>query len=299
MVGAPFHGHNREVSYQLNGRQGQESIYTIFPIGPGSFETLGIPLVQGSTVRPGDFRSGRTLAYVNEAFVKTFWPNEIAEGKVIQRYRGDFQIAGVVRDARLGEPNEGVSPTLFPLMQSANALSPTFVIRGRGNPAQLFSSVRATFGSVDPRFNAGAVALRQSFDGVFEPEKKALNLLLEMAVISILLTIVGVFGLVSFMVKQRTREIGIRIAVGARRGHILALISKFAFWMALAGLGLGLPLAMGGAFLLRHVVPGIDPMDLPAFCGAAAAIAAAILAGSLGPALRAQRIDPMTALRSE
>lgn len=299
MLGAPFRGHNREVSYQLTGREGMESTYMIFPVGPGGFETLGIPLVQGSPLMPGDFRSGRAMAYVNETFAKTFWPNQTAVGKVIQRYRGDLQIAGVVRDARLGGPDEAVIPTMFPLIQSVFATSPTFLVRCKGNPAHLIPSVRAEFAAVDPRFNAGAITIRQPYDGVFQAEQKTLNLLLEMAVISVLLTIVGVFGLVSYMVKQRTREIGIRIAVGAEKAHIMALVYKFALWMTIAGVGLGIPLAVGGAFLLRHIVQGINPIYLPTFCWAALVVTALVLAASLGPALRALRIEPATALRSD
>jgi hypothetical protein len=299
MIGAPFRGHNREVSYQLPGREGMESTYMIFPVGPGGFETLGIPLVQGSPVAPGDFRSGRPMAYVNETFAKTFWPNQSAAGKVIRGYRGDLQIAGIVRDARLGGPNEGIIPTLFPLMPPVFATSPTFLVRCKGNPAHLMPSIRAAFAAVDPRFNAGAVTIRQTYDGVFEGEQKTLNLLSEMAVVSMLLTIVGVFGLVSYMVKQRTREIGIRISVGAEKRHIMALVYKFALWMTIGGVALGIPLAIGGAFLLRHLVQGINPIDLPTFCCAAFAVAVFVLAASLGPALRAIRIEPMTALRSE
>jgi ABC-type antimicrobial peptide transport system permease subunit len=206
---------------------------------------------------------------------------------------------GVVRDARLGAPNEGVIPTLFPLMQSVFATSPTFLVRCKGNPAHLVPSIRAAFASVDSRFNAGAITIRQTYDGVFEEEQKTLNLLLEMAVISMALTIIGVFGLISYMVKQRTREIGIRIAVGAEKAHIMALVYKFALWMTVAGVALGIPLAIGCAFLLRHLVQGINPIDLPTFCCAALAVAVLALAASLGPALRAIRIEPMTALRSE
>jgi predicted permease len=299
MIGAPFYGHNREVSYELPGRHGIESIYTVFPIGPGGFETLGIPLLRGNALTAGDFLSARPLAYVNEAFVKAFWPNETTEGKVIQRYRRDFQIAGVVRDAQLGRPNDPINPTLFPLIQPANAASPTFLVRTKATPAHLIPSVRAALSAFDPRFNPGVVTIRETFDGVFHEEKKTMNLLLEMAAISILLTFVGVFGLVSYMVKQRTREIGIRIAVGARRADILALISKLAFGMATAGIALGIPLVIGGAFLLRHIVQGIDPVQLPAYCWASLTVAVIVLAASLVPALRALRIEPMTALRSE
>jgi predicted permease len=299
MIGAPFRGHNGEVSYDLPGRQGIESVYTIFPIGPGGFETLGIPLMKGTPVSAGDFLSGRPIGYVNEAFARKFWPNETAEGKIIQRYRGDFQIAGVVRDAQLGAPDEAVSPTLFPLIRSVGAPSPTFSIRARGNPAHLISSVRAAFAAVDPRFNAGAVTIRKSFDGIFEAEKKAMNLIFEMGIVSVLLTFVGVFGLISYTVKQRTREIGIRVAVGAGRVDIMALVSKMAISMASAGIGVGIPLVFCGAFLLRHVVPGIDPIAWPTYCWASLTIAGIVLFASLGPALRALRIEPMVALRSE
>ena len=126
-----------------------------------------------------------------------------------------------------------------------------------------------------------------------------MNLLSEIAIVALGLTALGAYGLVSFLVTQRTNEFGVRLAVGAGRRDILNLILKLGLGLALAGTLLGLPAAFGGSFLLRHLVPGVSPLDYASFAIAAGGVFLAILLACYLPARRASRVDPMTALRHE
>ena len=126
-----------------------------------------------------------------------------------------------------------------------------------------------------------------------------MNLLGEIAAAALGLTVLGAYGLISYLVKQRRREIGIRLAIGAQRTHVAKLLLGFGLWLVLTGIILGLPAAFGGSFLLRHLVSGVSPFDWLSLAVAAGAVMLAILLACWLPARRASKVDPMEALRCE
>jgi ABC-type antimicrobial peptide transport system permease subunit len=133
----------------------------------------------------------------------------------------------------------------------------------------------------------------------FANERAIMRLLGELAGVALGLTVLGAYGMMSYLVTRRTREIGIRLAVGAQRVDVARLILRFGVWLAFAGISLGLPAAFCGSLLLRHLVFGVTPFDLASFAAAAVVVLLAILFACWLPAARAAKVDPMVALRYE
>ena len=269
-------------------------------VGPGYFNAMGIPLVAGREVSESDFASGRAVAMLNETFVRTFWPNQSVLGWPVQKVRGEtFEVIGIVRDARLDSPAKPARPTVYYRADIHDALHPTFILRAN-NPNPLIPLIRSELVRIHPLLRKSAIhTMPDAMLRPLNPQRKVMNLLAEIAIVALGLTALGAYGVVSFLVTQRTNEFGVRLAVGAGRTDILRLILKLGLGLAVAGTALGLPVAFGGSFLLRHLVPGVSPLDLLSFGIAAGAIVIAILFACYLPARRASRVDPMTALRYE
>jgi hypothetical protein len=261
---------------------------------------MGIPLVAGREVSDSDFASGREVALVNETFVRTFWPNESVLGWKIERIRRQtFEVIGVVSDARLENPTKAPKPTVYYCADIYDALSPTFVLKAK-HPDALIPLIRSDLVRIHPLLGKSSIhTVRDAMRWPFASQRNVMNLLSEIAIVALGLTALGAYGLVSFLVTQRTNEFGVRLAVGAGRMDILNLILKLGLGLALAGTFVGLPAAFGGSFLLRHLVPGVSPLDYTSFAIAAVGVFLAILLACYLPARRASRVDPMTALRHE
>jgi len=280
--------------------EGVDVEHATISVGPGYFRAMGIPLVAGREVSDSDFASGREVALVNETFVRTFWPNESVLGWKVERIRRQtFEVIGVVSDARLENPTKAPRPTVYYCANTYDALYPTFVLKAN-HPAALLPLIRSELARIHPLLGKSSIhTVRDAMRWPFASQRNVMNLLTEIAIVALGLTALGAYGLVSFLVTQRTNEFGVRLAVGAGRRDILNLILKLGLGLAFAGTLLGLPAAFGGSYLLRHLVPGVSPLDYTAFAIAAAGVFLAILLACYVPARRASRVDPLTALRHE
>jgi hypothetical protein len=280
--------------------EGIEVEHAMVDVGPGYFKAMGIPLRAGREVSEADFASGRDVALVNETFVRTFWPNQSVLGWSIEKIaRRKFDVVGIVSDARLENPAKPPRPTVYYSADIYDALHPTFILRAN-HPEALIPLLRSELARRHPFLGRSSIhTVREAMSWPFAAQRNLSNLLAEIALVALALTILGAYGLVSFLATRRTHEFGIRLAVGAQRGDILKLILRLGFLLALVGTGLGLPLAFAGSFLLRHLVPGLSPLDYPAFALASGAVFLAILLACYLPARRASRVDPLTALRCE
>jgi putative ABC transport system permease protein len=269
-------------------------------VSPDCFRALGIPLVEGREITESDLSAQRPVALVNESFARRFWPNQTVLGKRLERLHKSYEIVGIVRDARLNTLVQMPEPTIFFVTGADEAQNPNFILRTRGDPKSLLKPIIAELTRVHPGLRGSHVtSLRQFMRERLSAQRQAMTLLGRLAALALALTVLGVYGMMSFVVTQRTREIGIRIAVGAGRADVARLILLSGFGVALAGVGIGLPLALGGASLLRHVVYGVNAFDLPAFGAAAVLVLFAILLACWLPARRASKVDPMVALRHE
>jgi predicted permease len=289
------------VTDRLEGHKGTDVTFGLFEVGPQCFHALGIPVLDGREATPADVAAGRRVALVNESFARRYWPGQRVLGKEIEYLKEKHEIIGLVRDARLETLRHAPQPTAFlsPGFTSF-ALHPTFIVRAKAQPGPVANAVRAELGQIHPPLREQSVrTLREVMDASLSAQRKILNLLREIAAVALGLTLLGAYGLMTYLVKQRTREIGIRLAVGARRLDVFTLVVKSGLRLAMVGTMLGLPAAFGASFLLRHLLTEVSPFDLLSFAIAAGAVALAIVAACWLPARRAARVDPVVALRSE
>ena len=274
-------------------------------IGPGFFRTLGMPLMAGREFTPGDVGEQPTVAVINEAFARKFGldPREaVGKGMAMNRSGDlDMQIIGVVEDAKYAEVKDAVPPLFFtPYRQEGGIGAMTFYVRTGVDPTTVMRSIREVIDGIDPNLPVENLkTLEQQVQENVFMDRMISTLSSAFATLATILAAIGLYGVLAYSVTQRTREIGLRMALGAAgpkvRGMVLWQVGR----MMLVGGAIGVlaALAMGrGAQSLLFEMEGNDPFVV--------AIAVALLTGvALGagyvPALRASKVDPMQALRYE
>jgi predicted permease len=275
-------------------------------VGPGYFSTMGIPLIAGREFTAADTVPTQKVAIVNEAFVKKFNLGRDAIGKMMGSGRGyrsplDIQIVGVVQNAKYSEVKRVVPPLFFrPYRQDPALGSASFYVRTAGDPAHMASAVTAVVKRLDPNLpvtNLKTLAQQVRDNTFLDHMMTTLSSLF--AGLATLLAGVGLYGVLAYTVSQRTREIGLRMALGAPPSRVRSMVLRQVAWMTLIGgaLGLGGAVALGQqAGSLLFEMKGYDPAVL--ILSALALSSVAILAGFM-PAHRASQVDPMTALRDQ
>jgi predicted permease len=265
-------------------------------VGPGMFGVLGIPLLRGRDFSREDIESGRKVVIVNESFARRFWPGRDPLGLHIRQW----EVVGVVRDACLDRFDERPDATVFRVTDKKSLLQPNLLIRAQGDARHVVASVRAELARIHPKLLTGDVrTVRDIIKETLAVEYAALRVLSILGVLALVLAAVGVYGVMAYLVNSRTREIGIRLAVGATRGDVMRLVLSRGLRLGLVATALGVPLALGAAVVLRHQIAGISPFDPVSFVAVTASVLAALTAACWLPARRAARIDPMAALRHE
>jgi len=277
-----------------DGRSVDSAYYT--GIGPGMFRIMGVPVLRGREFGEEDVESGRLVVVVNESFAERFWPGQDPVGKHIYKW----PVIGVVKDACIYGYDDWPGPAVFRCVKKAELLHATLVIRTRGDARQVVSSVRRELGRVHPRLVEGDVRpVRDIVKDALAFQQAALRILGALGVLALVLASVGTYGVMAYVVSSRTREVGIRLAVGATRGDVMWLVLLTGLRLGLVAMAIGLPLALAAAVVLRNRIAGVSPFDPVSFVAVAACVLAALLAACWVPARRAARIDPMVALRYE
>jgi predicted permease len=275
-------------------------------VGPGYFSTMGIPLMSGREFTAADTAKAPQVAIVNEEFVKKFKLGRDAVGKMIGAGNGyrsklDTTIVGVAQDAKYSDVKRKVPPLYFrPYRQDPELGSAAFYVRTSGDPAQSASAVTAVVKRLDPNLPVEDLKTltQQVRDNTFL-DRMMTTLSSLFAGLATLLAGVGLYGVLAYTVSQRTREIGLRMALGAAPGRVRSMVLRQVAWMTIIGavVGLGGAVAIGRqAGSLLFEMQGSDPWVLAV--SAVALSAVAILAGFV-PAHRASQVDPMVALRYE
>jgi ABC-type antimicrobial peptide transport system permease subunit len=256
---------------------------------------------------------------VNQAFVRRFLPNEDPIDKRfgfdLAAYANVFRIVGVVRDAKYGQPREPARPMAFvPLAQYVTAyqeepmrkleLNSHFISSAmlvtRSDPGAIEPVLRKTFAEVDPNFTIVSVrTMQEQVARNFDQERAVASLAGLFGVVALLLAAIGLYGVTAYTVAQRTSEIGVRMALGARKENVLQLVLRGAFQKVGLGLLLGIPLAIGAGRLIAAQLYGVASWDPLALAAATISLAACAFVAAIIPAARAAAIDPMKALRTE
>jgi putative ABC transport system permease protein len=299
IVGQPHHDSNSR-------------IFAFFQMAtPEYFKTFGIQLLQGRTFTAGDIDGSPRVAVVNEHFVHSYLSGvnpigqrilvgQITAGATRPGPLEEWQIIGVVRDARMDGARDDIYPEIDVPFDQSPFPEADVAIRTAGDPGTILKSATAVINSMDPDLPMAHVkTMDQVVDDTFLEDRSVSGLFVVFAVAALLLAAIGIYGVMSFSVAQRTHEIGLRMALGADRSHVLRLILREGLVLAVIGLGLGL---LGGVLVghaVHSVLYQVGTIDLPTLCGVAVLLLAAGLLASYLPARRATRVDPMVALRCE
>jgi putative ABC transport system permease protein len=284
----------------------------------GFFETIGAKMVLGRAFTEDDTASTRPVAVINEAFAKRFFKDQNPIGQHFGmdrlKYASSYEIVGVVKDIRYMTwgYKEPVGPMFWiPETQSIPFDDPVFaegdkwshflyniVIWAPGNPPGLEERVRKTLDSVDPNLVLyGVNSYEKIVSGDFQQQSMIATLTTLFGALGLILAAVGLYGVMAYTVEQRTNEIGLRMALGADRGHMIRMVLRSAFLQIGVGLGLGIPLAILAGKLMKDQLFDVRPWDPIMLTAATLLLALAALVASVVPARRAAGVEPMVALR--
>jgi len=273
------------------------------PVTPGYFEAMQIPLLQGRLFTDADDSQAPPVAIVDADFARRFWPEQDPIGKRVSAGDSDWRtVVGVVGHVRHYALNvRGREQVYFPQTQSRFNIRAMFVaVRAAGDPAELASAIRRQAAQLDPEQPVYAVKTMDDLLGASVAEPR-LNLILlgSFAGLALLLATVGIYGVLAYSVTQRTREIGIRLALGARPGDALLLVVRQGLLLALAGVAAGLAGSLAVARFLSALLFGVTPTDPLTYAAVSALLLGVALAACCVPARRAARVEPIVALRYE
>jgi predicted permease len=321
---APMTGDSWNNDIRVEGRPEpgpkEETSATFARVMPGFFETVGAKIVLGRPITEDDTAATRKVAVINEAFAKRFFKGQNPVGQHFGpdklKYAASFEIVGVTRDMRYltYDYKDPVRPMYWlPEAQTVQWDDPAYVsgeiwshylynivIWAPGSPPGMEDRVRKALASVDPNLVLyGVVPYDKVVSGDFQQENMIATLTTLFGVLGLMLAAIGLYGVMAYMVEQRTGEIGVRMALGADRGSVVKMVLRGAFSQVGLGLGLGIPAAIGAGQLMTGQLFGVKPWDPVMLTLATLLLALAALMASFIPARRAAGVQPMVALRNE
>jgi putative ABC transport system permease protein len=267
----------------------------------GYLQTLGIPLRRGRYLSAQDIETSQKVAVLNEAAVRKYWDGGDALGQTIKISNQEVTVVGIVGDIRhLGPETPPRQEGYLPASQSG-VTSMTLAIRTRDKPLALLPAVKAAIWSVnkEQRIVGDTFTLEQYMDRLIAQRRFNMTLLALFGVLGLVIAAVGIYGVMAYLVAQRTNEIGVRMALGATRGNVVAMVLRRAGVMLAAGLALGGLIAWYASAAVRTFLFQTEPNDAGTMAAALAVLTAAGLLASAVPARRAASVDPLIALRHE
>ena len=297
-----------EVSFQVEGREpykpGEEAVADYTVAGNDYFRTMDIALLRGRVFTDGDTANSPQVMVVSKAFTKVYFPNEDPIGKRIildGKNKTPREIVGVVDDVRRKGLDTDVQPEMYFSFVQKPERRLNLVIRSTTDDAsQLTPAARAEVKAFNPQqIIWRAQTLEQMLSTSVAPRKFNMLLLGIFAGVALVLAAVGLYGVMSYSVSWRTQEIGIRMALGAKRTDVLQMVVRQGMTMTLIGLALGLVGVIALSRVMVGLLYGVSPTDPLTFAGVSIVLLVVALLACLIPARRATRVDPIVALRSE
>jgi predicted permease len=302
----------RMIPLALEGQEQQSSqppLIDTLIVSPEYFHVLGMTLLRGRLFVDQDLEATPLIAVINQTAASTYWPNQDPIGKRVHllgrlgRARPDWTtVVGVIADARTESLADAGIPQMYVDIYQRPFKFLAFYLRGQVDPAGVFEQVRTQIQAVDPEL---PVFRSESLDDILSSSLSVRRFSMEMVALfagtALLLAGLGIYGTISFLVNEQSREIAIRLALGAQRRNIFRMVLHQGLTLAAAGAGLGLVGALIVSRLMAGLLYGISPYDLSTFAGVTVVLTAVAMAASYAPALRAMRlgVDPITTLHSD
>src|SRR6266481_5880890 len=272
-------------------------------VTPDYFHLLGISLLRGRLFNESDDDKAPQVAVINEAFARTYWPNQDPLGRSFKRNRADspwITVVGVIANARTESLSQAEVPQVYlSLYQSASRRLAIF-LRGHVDAAAIPEEVREQVQAVDPTLPiSGSQTLTETVSASLAERRFSMEMIALFALTALLLAGLGIYGVISYIVSERTHEIGIRIALGAQRKNILQMVLRQGLSLAIAGAAVGLVGALVVSHLMAGLLYGVRPTDPVTFSSVALLLLGVALLACYIPARRAIRVDTLVALRHE
>jgi predicted permease len=290
-------------------------------VSPNYFETIGTPLLRGRVISEQDTATSQRVAVIDENFAHKFFPKEDPIGQHfgfdIPGHSGDYEIVGVVKSTRYRSPDDREYPQnpmfFIPYFQTVQYDRPNFTameahseyanmieIRYSGSEAEIAPQVRRVLASIDPNLSIIDMhSFGEQVVRVFNRERLIARLTELFSLLALLLASIGLYGITAYNVARRTSEIGVRMALGADRGDVVAMVLRGAFWQIGLGLVIGIPLAVVAGRVMASKLYGVAAFSPLTLALAVGVLALCAFIAGLVPAQRAASIEPVQALRIE
>jgi predicted permease len=269
-------------------------------VSPGYFAALQIPVLAGREFSEADDKSVPLAGVVNEAFAQRYCSGRDPLGLSFNTGRGDAHIVGVVKTGKYRSLNEPLTPYVYLSAGQVDSRDLGLVVRTSGDPRHLANGIRRLAASIDPDVTPHAAMTYEEYvAAAFTVPRVAATLLSALGLLALLLAVLGIYAVISQNVNQRTREFGVRLALGARRSDVQKLVLMQGIKLAVVGMLLGALAGFGASRTLENLLVGVSAWDLATWILVPVLLFAAAFVACWLPAHRAARVDPMTALRYE
>lgn len=272
----------------------------LIPVSAGFFRTVAVPLIAGRDFDGGDGSTSRKVIVINETMQQRFWPDGHPLGEAFTIAGDTYEVVGVARDTKYRDLRETARMSMYLPVAQWHQASMNLLVRTALPVDRLVQSLRDAVGALDagmPLYNVRTLA--QHVDRSLYVDRLRAELIGWLAALALALAAIGIYGVVSFTVSERTREMGIHLALGAKPAAVLRMVLGSGLRLGAIGVGAGLLLSLWLARLVARDLFGVTPTDPVTIAGAAAVLFSVVLLATFIPSRRATRIDPLAAIRTE